>query len=130
VIAAELLRTLDLAQSFVITLSDVEIFNGIGENLRLDTNARDELRRLVDIRAVADLERFLTSYTSAKESSAFADLIQLSGRGEIFNKARRVITNARSRAALDRLESLWRVVESLDMSADSEIDLGDVARLD
>jgi len=129
-IAAELLRRLDLGHSFVITLNDVEIFNGIVANLGLDPNARDELRRLIDIRAVADLERFLTSYASADECSAFAELIQLSGKGEIFEKARRVITNARSRAALDRLQNLWQVVESLGMSAHFEIDLGDVSRLD
>src|SRR6266446_1118116 len=50
-IAAEVLGRLGLDQ-VVITLSDVEIFNGIVENLRLDREACDELRRLVDIRAV------------------------------------------------------------------------------
>jgi ATP phosphoribosyltransferase regulatory subunit len=129
-IATEVLRRLDLDQGFVITLSDVEIFNGIVENLGLDANARDELRRLVDIRAGVDLECFLTSYASADECSAFADLIQLSGKQEIFDKARRVVTNTRSRAALERLESVWRLLESLGMSGHFEIDLGDVARLD
>jgi ATP phosphoribosyltransferase regulatory subunit len=128
-IAAEVLRRLGLNQ-VLITLSDVEIFNGIVENLRLDSTARDELRRLVDIRAVAELECFLAPYASAEECSAFADLIQLSGKQEIFNKAYHVIANARSRAALERLESLWRVIESLGMSGYFEIDLGDVTRLD
>src|SRR4030095_6429606 len=128
-IAAEVLRRLGLDQ-VLITLSDVEIFNGIVESLRLDSTARDELRRLVDIRAIAELERFLAPYASAEECSAFADLIQLSGKQEIFNKAYHVITNARSRAALERLESLWRVIESLGMSGYFEIDLGDVTRLD
>ncbi len=128
-IAAEVLGRLGLDR-VVITLSDVEIFNGIVENLELDADARDELRRLVDIRAVADLEDFLGPYTTADECSTFADLIQLSGKQEIFDKARRVITNTRSRAALDRLENLWRVIESLGMSGHFEIDLGDVARLD
>jgi len=129
-IATELLRRLQLDQSFVVTLSDAEIFRGIVENLHLDTNARDELRRLVDIRAVSELENFLSAYAPADEGSAFANLIQLSGRSEIFTKARRVITNTRSRAALDRLESLWRIIESLGWSANFEIDLGDVSRLD
>lgn len=129
-IATELLRGLQLDSSFVITLSDAEIFRGIVENLHLDTNARDELLRLVDIRAVSELENFLSAYTPADEGSAFANLIQLSGRGEIFTKARGVLTNMRSRAALDRLESLWRIIESLGWSANFEIDLGDVSRLD
>jgi ATP phosphoribosyltransferase regulatory subunit len=87
-------------------------------------------RRLVDIRALSELERFLNTYTSAEESAAFANLIQLSGRSEIFARARQVITNTRSRAALDRLESLWRIIESIGYASNFEIDLGDVARLD
>jgi ATP phosphoribosyltransferase regulatory subunit len=129
-IAAEVLRRLGLDDSFVITLNDVQIFNGIVETLVVDAVARDELRRLVDVRAVADLQCFLRSYASAEECQAFADLIQLSGKGEIFDKARRGITNSRSRAALDRLESLWHLIESLGLSKHFEIDLGDVARLD
>jgi len=129
-IATELLRRLQLGRSFVVTLSDAEIFSGIVENLGLDTKARDELRRLVDIRALSELERFLNAYTSADEASAFANLIQLSGKSEVFVRARRVITNPRSRAALDRLESLWRIIDSLGWSANFEIDLGDVSRLD
>lgn len=129
-IATELLRRLQLDRSFVITLSDAEIFSGIAENLGLDWQARDELRRLVDIRAVSELERFLCAYAPADEASAFANLIQLSGKSEIFARARRVITNDRSRAALDRLESLWGIIESLGWAANFEIDLGDVSRLD
>jgi ATP phosphoribosyltransferase regulatory subunit len=129
-IATELLRRLQLDRSFVVTLSDAEIFSGIVENLGLDTKARDELRRLVDIRALSDLERFLNAYTSADEASAFANLIQLSGKSEVFARARSVITNPRSSAALDRLESLWRIIESLGYASNFEIDLGDVSRLD
>jgi len=129
-IATELLRGLQLRGSFVITLSDAEILGGIVENLGLNEKARDELRRLVDIRALSELERFLNAYASADEAAAFANLIQLSGKSEIFARARRVITNSRSRAALDRLESLWRIIESLGWSANFEIDLGDVSRLD
>lgn len=129
-IATELLRRLQLGRSFVITLSDAEIFSGIVENLGLDAKARDELRRLVDIRALSELERFLRAYASADEAVAFANLIQLSGRSEIFGRARQVITNTRSRTALDRLESLWRIIESLGYASNFEIDLGDVSRLD
>lgn len=130
VIATEVLRRIGLGNSFVITLNDVEIFNGIVEKLSLDGSKRDELRRLVDVRAVADLQSFLASYASAEESAAFANLIQLSGKNEIFAGARRVVTSPRSIRALDRLESLWQVIESLNLSERFVIDLGDVAKLD
>lgn len=129
-IAAEVLKRLGLDNSFIITLNDVEIFNGIVEKLSLDSSKRDELRRLVDVRAVADLQCFLASYAPVDECAAFANLIQLSGKREIFDKARSVITNSRSIKALHRLESLWHIIESLDLSEHFAIDFGNVSRLD
>jgi ATP phosphoribosyltransferase regulatory subunit len=130
VIASEFLRRLDLDGNYAITLNDVGIFNGVAERLRLDPTSREEMRLLIDIRNSADLERFLTPYTSTGEAQAFAQLIQLSGKRESLDLARSVISNEQSRAALDRLESLWSVIESLDLTGCFDIDLGDVARLD
>jgi ATP phosphoribosyltransferase regulatory subunit len=129
-IACEVLQRLQLDHGYVITLNDVEIFNGVAEGLGFDANARDQLRQLVDGRNVADLESFLSPHASSEECRAFSQLIRLSGRLETLDQARRVITNARSSAALDRLESLWRILESLGISDQFEIDLGDVSRLD
>jgi ATP phosphoribosyltransferase regulatory subunit len=129
-IAAEVLRRLDLDRGYIITLNDVEVFNGVAAGLGFEPGARDQLRQLVDQRNVADLEDFLSSHVSREDCRAFSQLIRLSGRLETIDKARRVITNVRSSAALDRLESLWRIVESLGISDHFEIDLGDVSRLD
>ncbi len=129
-IAAEVLGRLHLDREYVITLNDVEVFNGVAENLGFGANTPDQLRQLVDGRNVADLECFLTTHASMKECRAFTQLIRLSGPLETIDKARRVITNARSSAALDRLERLWHVIESLGISDHFEIDLGDVSRLD
>jgi len=129
-IASEFLRRLDLDGNYVITLNDVGIFNGVAERLRLDPTSREEMRQLIDVRNAADLERFLTPYTSAEEAQAFAQLMQLSGKRESLDLARSVISNEQSRVALDRLESLWNVIESLDLTNCFEIDFGDVARLD
>ena len=130
VIASEFLRRLDLDGNYAITLNDVGIFNGVAERLRLDPTSREEMRQLIDVRNAADLERFLTPYTSAGEAQAFAQLTQLAGKRESLDLARSVISNEQSRAALDRLESLWNVIESLGLTGCFEIDLGDVARLD
>jgi ATP phosphoribosyltransferase regulatory subunit len=129
-IASEFLRRLDLDGSYVITLNDVGIFNGVAECLRLDPTSREEMRRFIDVRNAADLERFLTPYTSVMEAQAFAQLMQLSGKRENLDLARSVISNEQSCAALDRLESLWNVIDSLGLTDCFDIDLGDVARLD
>ncbi len=88
------------------------------------------MRQLIDVRNAADLERFLKPHTSAGEAQAFAQLMQLSGKRESLDLARRVISNEQSCAAIDRLESLWNVIDSLGLKDCFEIDLGDVARLD
>jgi ATP phosphoribosyltransferase regulatory subunit len=129
-IACEILNRLGLNGKYVITLNDVEIFNGIAENLGFDSGARDQLRLLMDGRNQADLESFLTPHVPAHERHAFSKLIRLSGKQETFEAARRVITNSRSQLALDRLESLWRLVDDLSLSDRFEIDFGDVSRID
>lgn len=129
-IACEILPRLGLDRGYVITINDIEIFNGLAESLGFDSRLRDELRQLVDGRNMADLESFLASHTSLDECRAFSQLVRLSGKHEVLDRARHVIRNARSRAALERLERLWRIIESLDLADCFEIDLGDVSRLD
>ncbi len=129
-IASEFLSRLDLNGNYAITLNDVGIFNGVAERLRLDPTSREEMRQLIDVRNAADLERFLIPHTSTGEAQAFAQLMQLSGKRESLNLARSVISNEQSRAALDRLDGLWTVIDSLGLTDGFEIDFGDVARLD
>jgi len=129
-IACEVLRRLHLDRGYVITLNDVEVFNGVAESLGFDSGARDQLRQLEDGRNVADVEAFLTSRASVEDCRAISQLIRLSGKLETLDSARGLIKNARSSAALDRLENLWRIIESLALTDHFEIDLGDVSRLD
>ena len=126
----EVLQHLGLDRGCSITLTDIDVFNGVAEELELDPESRDEMRRLVDTRNAVDLRRFLARYGLAQDSHAFAQLIQLPGKRNVLDEARRTITNSRSRAALDRLARLWSVIESLDLADQFEIDLGDVSRLD
>jgi ATP phosphoribosyltransferase regulatory subunit len=129
-IVCEVLERLGLDLHCSVTLNDVEVFNGIAEQLKLGPESRDEMRELIDTRNALDLERFLARYSSAEDSQAFARLIQLSGKRKTLSDARRLLTNARSQSALDRLERLWSVIESLQLADCFEIDLGDVSRLD
>ncbi len=129
-IAREVLSRLDLDRQCVITLNDVEVFNGVVENLALDPSLRDGMRQLVDLRNVADLERFLATFAQPEESRRFAELIQLAGKRDVLDRAQGVMTNERSRAALNRLETLWNIIESLGLASQFEIDLGDVSEME
>lgn len=127
-LAAEIISRLNLQSGYCITINNVEIFNGVAANLNLQPPAREQLRRLIDTREAAELQRFLQDYSS-NEALAFARP-QLTGKRDVIRSARNLITNARSIAALDSLNELWSEIESLGLQESFEIDLGDVSSLD
>jgi ATP phosphoribosyltransferase regulatory subunit len=130
-VATEIFAELNLADDFRVTINSVEIFNGISEHLALDEPQREVMRQLLDKRDAAELQKFLGGFaTTETERALFARLTQLSGKGEVLEEARRIITNPRSVAALDELEALWRIVQTLDLTGFCDIDLGDVSGLD
>lgn len=128
-LAAEILSRLNLQSRYCITINNVEIFNGVAAQMNLTPAAREQLRRLIDTREAAELRRFLQNYDS-REGEAFSQPIQLTGKRDVMQTARRLITNERSVAALDSLEELWTEIESLNLQNSFEIDLGDVSSLD
>ncbi|HYG80120.1 MAG TPA: ATP phosphoribosyltransferase regulatory subunit [Pyrinomonadaceae bacterium] len=129
--AAEIFARLGLQGRYRITLSSVEVFNGVAERLDLDAGERETLRHLIDVRDAAEVRRFLRSTaTPARDCDAFSGLVQLPGKREVLDAARRIVTNGRSVRALDALDRLWRVFEELSLSHAFEIDLGDVSGLD
>ena len=128
-LAAEILLRLELRSKYCITINNVEIFNGVAANLKLEPPAREQLRHLIDTRQGAELQQFFADY-SAVEASAFVRPSQLTGKRDVIRAARSVITNARSAAALDSLEELWTAIEAHGLENSFEIDLGDVSSLD
>lgn len=129
-IAAEVLKRLGLSDRFSITLNDVDMFNGVAERLALDPHAREQMRRLIDIRDMAELRLFLASYAQEEEAGAFARLVKRPGKSEVLVEARKLIKNLRSAEALGRLERLWSVIEAVELKDQFEIDLGDLSGLD
>jgi ATP phosphoribosyltransferase regulatory subunit len=128
-LAAEILSRLDLQTSYVITINNVEIFNGVAAELNLPATAREQLRRLIDTRETAELQRFMNGF-STSEGRAFLQPTQLTGKRNVLRAAREVIENPRSVAALDSLDRLWDSIESLGLAERFEIDLSDVSGLD
>jgi ATP phosphoribosyltransferase regulatory subunit len=125
-IAVEVLEQLGLAGRFRITLNHVAVFNGVAAQLELDAAARAEMRHIIDTRDTSALAQFL----AADGRAGRPPLTRLTGRGDIIETARPLLTHADSRAALDALAELWRVLEALNLADCFEIDLGDVSGLD
>lgn len=128
-LATEILSRLDLDSSYCITINNVEIFNGVAAYLDLAAEAREELRRLIDTRETAELQRFLQHHAN-DEGRAFLQPTLLTGKQNVIHAARKVITNPRSIAALDSLDELWTAIESHGLAEHFEIDLSDVSSLD
>lgn len=128
-LAAEILSRLELQAGYCITINNVEIFNGVAASLNLPADAREQLRRLIDTRETAELQRFLAAYVD-NDARAFMHPTQLTGKREVIRAARNVLTSSRSVAALDSLEKLWDAIETLGLADHFEIDLSDVSSLD
>jgi ATP phosphoribosyltransferase regulatory subunit len=128
-IAAEVLARLGLR--YRVTLNHVGVFNGVAEQLGLDSAAREQMRQITDSRDVAELERFLSERLSWRPRALRGGrLVRLVGKGEMLDKAGKLITSARAREALDELKKLWGVLEALGLSDFFEVDLADVSGLD
>src|SRR5947207_11878532 len=94
-LAAEILSGLNLKTSYCITINNVEIFNGVAAQLKLEPSAREQLRLLIDTRQGAELGQFLQNHT-ASEARAFLRPTQLTGKRDVIRAAREVIRNERS----------------------------------
>ncbi|HKP86820.1 MAG TPA: ATP phosphoribosyltransferase regulatory subunit [Blastocatellia bacterium] len=129
VVAIEALARIGL-ENFTITLSHVDFFNGVSEQLELDPDSRREMREMIDRKEAERLNTFLEKYTDRDSRDGFCRLIALAGNREIINKARAFITGAKSVAALEQIERVHRIAEALGIDSRIDIDLGDVGGLD
>jgi ATP phosphoribosyltransferase regulatory subunit len=130
-VAAEILSSIGLQDSYCITINDVGIFNGLLAELQIDPKSRESLRRLIDTRNRAELQSFLKQ-ESVPDPVAYSllNLVELAGKREVLAEARKSISNPTSVQALDKLDCLWEVIEALGLKNSFEIDLADVSSLD
>ncbi|HEX8558902.1 MAG TPA: ATP phosphoribosyltransferase regulatory subunit [Pyrinomonadaceae bacterium] len=130
-VAAEVLERLGLGGAYRVTLNHAGVFNGVAEQLGLDAEAREEMRLLVDARDAAALEEFLRGLGRSGATAGRAGrLARLACAGGVPEGARELLTNERSRAALEELGALRAVVESLGLGESFSVDLADVSGLD
>ncbi len=131
-VAAEVLTELGLDE-FRIALSHVDFFNGVAEYLKLDSARRGQLRELIDCRNSLAVEDFLRTYAAPVEESRRADfsrLIQIAGKHDVIRRAREILINERSRAAVDHLDKIYSTLASLGLGENFDIDLGDAGGLE
>ena len=80
-VAAEILSSIGLGDSFCITINDVGIFNGLLGELSAKSQSHETLRRLVDTRDRGELQTFLDRHCdNSSIREAIFKLIELTDR--------------------------------------------------
>jgi ATP phosphoribosyltransferase regulatory subunit len=131
-VAAELLTRLGIAD-FRIALSHVDFFNGVAAALSLDANGRARLRELIDRRNSFALDEFLKTRAPQVDEArrqAFCRLTQIAGKDDAIARAREVLINERSRAAIEQLDEVYSTLTALGLAENFDIDLGDAGGLE
>ncbi|MFN0087248.1 MAG: ATP phosphoribosyltransferase regulatory subunit [Blastocatellia bacterium] len=131
-VAAEVLASLGL-EGFRIALSHVDFFHGVADFLSFDEGRRAELRELIDRRNSRALNRFLEAHASHIEPGRRADfsrMIQIAGKEDAILRAREILLNSRSRAAIDHLARIYSTLTGLGLAENFDIDLGDTGGLE
>jgi ATP phosphoribosyltransferase regulatory subunit len=130
-VAAEILSRVGLADKSIITISHVGIFDGLFNEAGFDQDARQEIQSLLDSMDQTGLNKFFEQRQLAKGAGeSILLLLQLSGKGEVLAEARQSITNSKSIAAIDSLQKIWTVIQSLGLENRFSLDLADVSGLE
>jgi len=125
--AAEVLTTLGLTE-FRIALSHVDFFSGVADFLKLDTAGRAQLRELIDRRNSLALAEFLQTVAPQIEQRRrddFCRLTQIAGKEDAIQRARQVLINEKSRAAVEHLAQIYSALTALGLGENFDVDLGD-----
>src|SRR5215475_8213027 len=131
-VAAEVLASLGLG-GFRIALSHVDFFNGVADFLKLEARGRAQLREMIDRRNSLAVEEFLQTHAPGVEKSRRADfsrLIQIAGKQDVIRRAREILNNERSLAAVDHLDKIYSTLDSLGLGENFDVDLGDTGGLE
>lgn len=129
IIAIEALQRVGI-EGFTITLGHVDFIQGIAERLGLNEDACRQMYSIVDRKETEEFDQFLTPYASENTRESLCRLTTLAGKKEVLEEARSLVTNDRSRSALDDLSRVYAIAEAIGIDEHIDIDLGDVGGLD
>jgi ATP phosphoribosyltransferase regulatory subunit len=124
------LQALGLVE-FQIDVGQAEFFRGILEDLAVDDETAGQLRAAVGHKDQSALERLVGEL---RAPAAVAELLialpALYGRGDVLDRAERLVKNARSEAALANLAEVYRLLRAYGLADSVLLDLGEVRGFD
>lgn len=112
---------------FQINLGNVEFFGGLVDGLNVSPRRIVELRRLLDIKDENGLDQLLEGLNvDGKTREALSEVPHLTGDRGVIERARTLVSSARSLSALDHLDFIFAVFEKLGLASHLTIDLGEI----
>jgi ATP phosphoribosyltransferase regulatory subunit len=124
------LQALGLTE-FQIDVGQAEFFRGILEDLGADDSTARELRSALGHKDQSSLGRLVAELQAP---SAVTELLSalpaLYGRGDVLDRAERLVKNARSEAALANLAEVYRLLRAYGLADSVLLDLGEVRGFD
>lgn len=129
-IAVESLKEAGLVD-FKIAVSQVEYVLGLLKELSLDRRAEEQVKALLHKKDSSGLEALLYELQVPEQTRAtFLELPTLFGKEEIFVRAKALINNPRSRAALANLMRVYEMLQVYGLEEYILLDLSEIRGLD
>ena len=124
------LRALGLAD-FQLDVGQADFLRGILDDLGPDEETARQLRSALGRKDVAALERQVGELSApAAVTDLLLALPTLYGRGDVLERAERLVKNARSEAALANLAEVYRLLRLYGLADSVLLDLGEVRGFD
>src|SRR5882724_1249988 len=116
---------------FQIDVGQADFFRGILEDLGLDESRARELRSALGRKDVSALERLVAGLGAPSTvTELLLALPTLYGRGDVLERAERLVKNPRSEAALANLAEVYRLLTVYGLADSVLLDLGEVSGFD
>jgi ATP phosphoribosyltransferase regulatory subunit len=124
------LRALGLGR-FQIDVGQADFFRGILEDLAVEPAVARELRDALGRKDLSALERLVADLAApAAATELLLALPTLYGRGDVLERAERLVKSARSEAALGNLAEVYRLLRAYGLADSVLLDLGEVRGFD
>ncbi len=129
-IAVETFQRLGI-QGFQINLGSVDFFGGIVDRMELPQDDIAALKDVLNMKNQSGLEDLLQRLPlEDRRKNILRAVPHLTGGKSVIAEARDLVKNARSVEALDHLEEIYSIFESLDLAHHLTIDLGEIRGFD
>ncbi len=112
-------------KEFQVELGQVEFFRGLTEEAGMDQETRETLRELIENKNYFGVEELISRQRiSDSLGTMFLRLPELFGTLDQLGQVKAMVTNERSRKAIERLEKIQAILESYGLADYVSYDLG------